>query len=272
MKITIVTPTYNSATTIKRNILSVQSQNYENIEHLFIDNLSTDETISIIHEMYKGKENYKIISESDKGISDAFSKGVIAAGGEIVAILNSDDEYYSSDIISKVMSSFEDDSTYYVHGDMEFLDEKYGSNIRQPLQCDLRYAMPYNHPSFFVRKKLYQEVGVFKLDYRYAMDFEWVCRLYKNPFEQKYKGVYLINHGPLVKMHAGGASDIHELKSIDEVERALKEHGFWDFTAFKNQFFRRLRIRIKKTLITLKLDFFVKIWRQNKWKSKGDTV
>ena len=265
MKITIVTPTFNSQTTIARNIASVKAQNYSEIEHLFIDNQSSDETIAIINDLYSDSGNFKIISEADRGIADAFSKGVVKANGDVVAILNSDDEYTDVNIIEKVMSSFEDPSVYFVHGDMEFLDDQFGSNIRKPLNCDIRYAMPYNHPSFFVRKKLYQEIGVFKLDYQYAMDFEWVCRLYRDPTDLKYKGVYLNDVGPLVIMHAGGASDVHELRSINEVERALKEHGFWDFTAWKNQFLRRMRIKLKKLLSSVGLHFVVKIWRNLKW-------
>jgi glycosyltransferase involved in cell wall biosynthesis len=265
MKITIVTPTFNSAATIRRNIESVRSQTYSEIEHLFIDNESSDETREIIKSAYADSGNYRIISEKDQGISDAFSKGVIEASGDVVAILNSDDEYFNSSVISNVMNAFSDPAIYFVHGDMEFLDDQFGSNIRRPLLCDIRYAMPYNHPSFFVRKKLYQEIGVFKLEYRFAMDFEWVCRLYKNHHETKYGNVYLNRIGPLVRMHAGGASDVNELKSIYEVERALKEHGFWDLKAQYNQLLRRLRIKMKTFLSFLGLSSAIKVWRKLKW-------
>lgn len=265
MKITVVTPTFNSAETIHRNINSVKAQDYGEVEHLFIDNQSTDGTLDLIQEIYGDSQNYRIISEQDQGISDAFSRGVLKASGDIIAILNSDDEYRDHKVLSEVMNTFEDDKVYFVHGDMEFIDDNYGSNIRRPLLCDIRYAMPFNHPSFFVRKRLYQEVGVFKLDYRLAMDFEWVCRLYDREAKLKYKGIYLNEVGPLVRMHAGGASDINELRSIDEVERALREHDFWNTSAWWNQFLRRMRIRLKKVFHSLGLQFVIKIWRKLKW-------
>lgn len=265
MKITVVTPTFNSEKTISRNIASVQSQDYPEIEHLFIDNKSTDRTLEIIEELYRGKSNFRIISEKDKGISDAFSKGVMVADSEIVAILNSDDEYVNSSILAQVAKAFEDTNIVYVHGDMEFVDEEYGTNIRKPLLCDIQYGMPFNHPSFFVRKSLYEEIGSFKLEYRFAMDFEWVCRLFNEKNHERFQGFYLEQSGPLVRMHAGGASDINELKSIDEVERALKEHGLWNFSACRYQFLRRLRIRLKKILSNLGLNSIIKIWRQFKW-------
>jgi glycosyltransferase involved in cell wall biosynthesis len=265
VKITIVTPTFNSAATISRNIDSVRMQDYPLVEHLFIDNMSTDETLEIIKDKYGDDGEYRIVSEQDQGISDAFSKGVIQASGDVIAILNSDDEYTNAHVLSSIMKIFENDEIGFVHGDMEFIDENHGSNIRKPLLCDLRYAMPYNHPSFFVRKKIYQEVGVFKLDYRFSMDFEWVCRLYRDPISLKFNGYYLANTGPLVKMHAGGASDVNEMKSINEVERALREHGFWDFKACINQALRRWRIRLKKVFSLMGMNFMIKFWRKLKW-------
>lgn len=101
MKITVITATLNSAASIKRCVKSVVNQSYKYFEHIIVDSLSDDNTISIIKDIYSNKNllsNLTIISEKDDGISDAFNKGIKLAKGEIVTILNSDDYYYSDEI------------------------------------------------------------------------------------------------------------------------------------------------------------------------------
>ena len=90
MKISIITATYNSEKFIKSNIESVNNQTYQNIEHIIIDNKSKDNTLSIAK---KNGKNLKIFSDNDKGIYDAFNKGINESSGEIISILNSDDFY-----------------------------------------------------------------------------------------------------------------------------------------------------------------------------------
>ena len=91
VRISIVTPTFNSEKTVEKNIHSVISQTHKNFEHIIVDNLSKDNTINIINKIYKHHnllDNLTIISEQDSGISDAFNKGIKSARGEIIAILN----------------------------------------------------------------------------------------------------------------------------------------------------------------------------------------
>lgn len=269
MKISIVTPTFNSEKTIERTIRSILSQNIFDLEIILVDNESTDATVSIARKLMEGRsEKLHTIVEKDSGISDAFSKGVLAAKAEIIGILNSDDEYFNNEVLGRVLKTLQDDSVDFVHGDMLFIDEKHGTNIRKPLMCSLKYAMPINHPTFFLRKRVYNEIGVFKLDYRYAMDFELLCRMYSDAETCKYKGFYL-QGDPIVSMYAGGVSWTHELKSIDDLERALKTYGFWDAEARKNQNRRRGRIKLKNFLMSLGLDPVVKIWRRYKWMNNG---
>ncbi|MFT6069526.1 MAG: glycosyltransferase involved in cell wall biosynthesis [Bacteriovoracaceae bacterium] len=269
MKISIVTPTFNSEKTIERTIRSILNQNLFDLEIILVDNESSDETVSIAQNLMEGRsEKLLTIVEKDSGISDAFSKGVLASSSEVVGILNSDDEYFNSKVLNRVMKAFEDPNVDFVHGDMLFIDDKHGTNIRKPLMCSLKYAMPINHPTFFLRKKVYNEIGVFKLDYRFAMDFELMCRMYRDAETCKYKGFYL-SGDPIVSMYAGGVSWTHELKSIDEVEKALKAYGFWDAEAKKHQDNRRRRIKIKNFLMRLRLDPLVKVWRRLKWNNNG---
>ena len=265
IKISIITPTWNSERTIERNLKSVGGQTHSSVEHIFIDNCSQDQTKAKVQSYYANRVGWIFKSEKDRGISDAFNKGIATASGEIIGILNSDDEYWDENVLSRVAEVFvQNPEVMFVHGDMFFEDKDFGSSLRRPLLCPLTYAMPYNHPTFFVRKEFYQKYGNFDVTFRFAMDFELVCRMYSSATDCTEKGKYL-SDTPMVKMHAGGASYQYELKSIDEVELALKRHNFWNANADKEMGLRKLRIRLKRILEKTHLQFLVKQWRDWKW-------
>lgn len=266
MKISIITPTFNSSQTITENIRSIQQQDFLEIEHIIIDGGSEDKTISKAVELYKEQDKiqFVFVSEKDNGIADAFNKGIEMASGEVIGILNSDDFFLSNTIISQVMEAFKNPDVEYVHGDIIFEDHLDGSNIRAPRMCSVKEAMPFNHPAFFVRESIYQTYGKFKLHYKYAMDFEFVCRFYTDKDNTLANGVY-IDTEPMVLMRAGGGSDVNETETLDEVEKALKEHGKWDKTAV--MFHKRIRFRImmKRLITLLGLNCIVRLWRKKKW-------
>ena len=106
MRISIVTVTWNSAATLRDTIESVLKQDYPNLEYIIADGLSKDETVNIIKE-YEPKFNgrMKWFSEKDKGMYDAMNKGIKMATGDVVGIINSDDFFHRTDVISKVCPS-----------------------------------------------------------------------------------------------------------------------------------------------------------------------
>jgi len=107
--ITIITPTFNSAKTIRRNAVSVVNQSYLYFNHIIIDNLSSDETIGEVKKVYENSgymEKLQIISEKDSGISEAFNKGIELADGDVIGILNSDDYFYDNNVLKKVVGAF----------------------------------------------------------------------------------------------------------------------------------------------------------------------
>ncbi len=266
MKISIITPTFNSERTISENVYSILNQNFREFEHIIVDNCSNDSTLKIISELYKKNnciEKLIIISEKDEGISDAFNKGIKIASGDIITILNSDDKYYYSEVFQDVVKIFSNEQIVFVHGDILFIDEKFGSNLRRPLLCDVRVAMPLNHPTMFIRKKLFEEVGEFNLSFRFSMDFEFVCRLSKK-YDLKKIGFYFYEK-PLVVMNAGGASWENEIASIKETKKALKTHNLWNSKSFFHYSLRIIRTFIKKILSQIGLNSIVKIWRNQKW-------
>ena len=269
MQISIITPTFNSDKIIARNVNSILSQSFNNFEHIIIDNLSYDNTILTIKNLFENSGKAKqlnIISEKDNGISDAFNKGIKASNGEIIGILNSDDMYFNDNVLERVINAFDDEKILFVHGDVLFNDPVYGSNIRKPLLRSVKYALPFNHPTMFFRKEVYQEFGVFDTGYKFAMDFEFICRLIKQVHDFYNKGIYLKGE-PLVTMAAGGASWENELDSIEETRKALKKYGYWNFDAKKNYKLRVLRTKLKILLSKIGLYGIVKKWRKKKWKN-----
>ncbi len=267
MKISVITPTFNSEKTIAKNVESILNQSFKDFEHIIIDNLSSDKTLEIVNELYKNSpSNLRIISEKDNGISEAFNKGINTARGDIITILNSDDFYFSNIVFEKIISTFSEPKILFVHGNILFNDKLFGTNIRKPLLCDLRKAMPYNHPTMFLRKELYSVIGLFDTAYKYAMDFDFICKI-KNKFNNLDSISAYIKGAPLTVMNAGGISWTNEIESIKETKKILMNHHLWDNIARVNQFLRLFRTRMKKLINITGMNFLIIRWRDIKWKA-----
>lgn len=267
MKISIITPTFNSEKTIVANLNSIYNQSYKNYEHIIVDNLSNDDTLNLARNFYNEKNNsskLKIISEKDNGISHAFNKGITHSSGEIITILNSDDAYMSDFVFEKVIEVFKEKDILFTHGNIFFQDPVHGSNLRRPLMCSVFKAMPFNHPTMFLKKKVYEKNRGYDTTYKYAMDFEFVCRL-TSKLGHLNKFGYYIDGDALVRMKSGGASWQNELKSIDETKRALKKYNLWNYSSKWNFFLRKLRTNLKRGLTVMGGEKIVHKWREKKW-------
>lgn len=219
MKISLITPTFNSSKTIKDTIDSVieQTENHPtlNIEYIIIDGASTDNTTSIIQD-YQSKYpllNIRLVSEHDKGIFDAMNKGVKKTTGDIVGIINSDDFYHNGDVLSKVIEVFESDENIdAVYGDLLYVDN---DNIKKQTRYwnageyeekNLNWGWSIPHPTFFVRRRVYerliaQDDKIFDITLSLAADYELTFRLLK---KYKIKAEYIPE--TFVTMRDGGAS------------------------------------------------------------------
>lgn len=203
MTVTIVTPSYNSESTIAKTLNSVAGQAYPDIEHVVIDGGSEDDTLKIVQSFSHVNQ---CLSERDEGIYDAMNKGINLAKGDIIGILNSDDFYPSADIISKVISCFEDPSIQLVYGDLRYVDST-GSVVRKwkagPMKNhSFRRGWMPPHPTVFVKASVYKRLGNYRLDMGTSADYEWLLRvLYKNKIPAAYCP------DTLVHMTTGGASN-----------------------------------------------------------------
>lgn len=233
MKISIITATYNSAKTVSDTLDSIAAQTYQPIEHLIIDGVSRDETLSIVA---KYPHVARVLSEKDKGIYDAMNKGVQISTGEIVGILNSDDLYTHPDVISKVMELFKDPSVDAVYGDLQYVSQENTDNVVRIWRSgnfrksNFYYGWMPPHPSFFVRRSAYEKYGTFNLSLKTAADYEIMLRfLLKHGLNAKYLP------GVLVKMRTGGASNASikaRWKANREDREAWRLNGLrpWFFT------------------------------------------
>lgn len=224
MKISIITLSFNSEKTIENTIKSVISQTYKDVEYIIIDGESKDGTLRII-EKYKDKIS-KIISEHDKGIYDAMNKGIALASGEVVGILNSDDLYYDENVIKVVMDVFINENPDCIWGDLFYFLNDTNKIIRywkssQYIEGLFEKGWFPPHPTFFVKKEIYNKYGNFRLDFHIAADYELMFRFLK---KYKIKGKYIPSI--LVRMKAGGMANKNIITGNLECIRAWNVNGF----------------------------------------------
>ena len=213
MKVSIITSVFNNEKHIEDAINSVLNQTYKNIEYIIIDGNSTDNTKKII-EKYLNKIDV-FISEPDKGIYDGLNKGIKNATGDIIGLLHSDDIYYDNKVIEKVVNNF-NKNIDGVYGDLVYIKEnkviRYWKSGEFNIEKLKKGWMP-PHPTLFLKKSIYDQYGLFDLDFKIAGDYDFILRVLKNNINLKYIPKVLY------KMRVGGASN----KSIKNIIQKSKE-------------------------------------------------
>jgi len=226
MKLSIITVCYNSEATIENTLSAIENQSYDNIEYIIVDGGSTDRTVELIKQS-PAVTSY--ISEPDLGIYDAMNKGIKLATGDIVGILNSDDYYLHDDVLLNVANQF----IKYTKADLllanvDFVNASnlneiirtYSANYFSPWM--LRFGLMPPHPATFIKKSVYESIGLYKIDYKIGADFDMFVRtLIVNHFD------YIKLDETLVRMRIGGVSSSglnSYLVSTKEIVRSLKEN------------------------------------------------
>lgn len=222
-RLSIVTPTFNSATHLEQTIHSVLKQGYPDLEYIIIDGGSTDGTLDLIQH-YNTEITYSI-SEPDAGIADAFNKGIAAATGDVIGIINSDD-FYAPHALQRVAQRFLETRNqlqhdlFLLHGDLHWLDGR-GSRRVKPRRWPgaIHYDMPVLHPTCFVPRTVYEAVGLFDTGYRLAMDYDWLLRCWLSGVQFEYIPEVLAH------FRAGGASTRSLRACHWERYRSQWQHG-----------------------------------------------
>ena len=250
MSVSIIVSTNNSEKTIYDCLNSIKKQTYSNFEVIIIDNVSSDNTIKIIKSFEFKK--IKIIIEKDKGIYEAINKGTKNSSGDLVSILHSDDLFYEDDVLEKIVSSFETKEVDIVYGNLIYVK-------KNDIYSTLRLWKPGKfitnsflkgwsppHPTFVIKKKLYNENNLYDQSIGNSADIELMHRFLEI---KKYDFFYLDK--VLVRMRYGGKSNRNLFSIINQNFQIIK------FLKIDRNFFKILIFIIYKLIDRLK-QFLVK--------------
>jgi len=245
MKVSLITVTYNTATYLPHCIESVLNQTYPDIEYILIDGNSTDGTQEII-QAHEDRLAYWV-SEPDTGIYDAMNKGIRQATGDMIGMLNADDFYVNPSVIQNVVRKFTTNEIDALYGDVVFVDAEQTEKVKRyypgkgfsPQQ--MRRGMMPPHPTFFVKRNLYEQYGLFDTSYEICADYEFMVRLF---CVHKISYAYLPQ--VMVAMRTGGKSTQSlnsNLQINREMLRACQQHNiptnlFWIYSKYTTKIFQ----------------------------------
>lgn len=218
VKLSIITATWNSSKTLTATLESLASQTSQNFESIVVDGGSTDSTVEIIQ---SSSVVARWVSEKDRGIYDALNKGIRMAQGEYVGFMHSDDIFASDSAVESLLSHIDKHNSDAIYADLQYVKkDDVNAIVRHWKSGDLDYDkfkwgwMP-PHPTFYMKKSLYEKYGMFDLSYRIAADYDSLMRyLYTNKVSPSYLPEVL------VKMRVGGASN-RSLKNI--IQKSMED-------------------------------------------------
>lgn len=180
MYFSVITPSWNQGKFLRGCIGSVVNQNDPDFEHLIFDNCSTDRTAEIVAEF----PHVRFVSESDRGQAHAVNKGLVAARGEIICWLNSDDEY-SPGAFSALRAAFSDPAVQVVFGDVRQISYDGQGEVIACGKFESRLDLirwwgsdvKLHQPAVFFRRDVVTSAGLLREDLHYALDYEYWWRI-----------------------------------------------------------------------------------------------
>lgn len=177
--VSVLTPCYNSESTIEQTLISIENQTYKNIEYIIIDGGSVDRTLALIEEhRNKLPQRITIVSEKDHGIYDAMNKGICLAKGQLIGIVNSDD-WYEKDTIEQAVRHYQNHSYEVVYG----MQRNYFKNKEKSIfiyHHDFLSEQMITHSTCFVTKQAYDRFGLFDTKYHSAADYDLMLRFWES--------------------------------------------------------------------------------------------
>ncbi len=253
--VSIVTVAFNVERTLEQTIQSVLTQTYNNIEYIIIDGRSTDRTIEILKK-YEDKIDYWV-SEPDKGIGDAFNKGITASSGNIIGLINADD-WYTKEAVETIVNNYIENSDCVYHAKLQYWDTNMHPSYTFSANDDkILIRGTINHPTIFVPKKIYEEVGLFDINFKNAVDYEWLIRA-------KIKGIKFCYIDTVISnMRSEGVSDKKWFNNYVEMLRARNLHGMFFLTNIF-YFFETVIITVcRKMFERIGLNRIVRLYRKH---------
>lgn len=242
LTISVVTAVFNRVDTVADALASVAAQTWPQVEHIVIDGASTDGTLKHLQAMQEGLA--VLVSEPDRGIYEALNKGIRLASGDVVGFLHADDLYESTDVLARVAQAFEDPAVDAVYGDLVYTRRSdptqvvryWRAGAFKPGCLNAGWMPP--HPTFYVRRSVYQRLGLFDTAYRISADYDTVLRFLG-------RGGVKPHYLPqvLVRMRLGGVSNRSLasliLKSQEDL-LAMRRNGIGGFGALLRKNFVKL--------------------------------
>jgi glycosyltransferase involved in cell wall biosynthesis len=261
-KLSIITACYNSSRTIRQTIESVLAQRYAWFEHVIVDGGSTDGTIEILKEY----PHLHWMSERDNGIYDAMNKGVKAATGDFVGILNSDD-WYAEGALSAVGSAFARHPHWEaLFGDIIFVDSVGKEIYRRKEACYDYDVLRFSgncyviHPTLFVKRSVYETIGYYRdKDFLSSADYEFILQLGRRGYCVGHVREFLA----FFRYHEFGQSSDYRIVNnmARESLRIMKEHGLpdgWQGTVLRHVM--RAKRQLQKLIVRRSCDLVPGNW------------
>ena len=245
--LSVVTITFNNFDELVKTVSSVSG--ISGIELVVINGGSCAKTKSYIDKLDLPGIKVVRVSERDRGISDAFNKGIRQSTGEAVVFLNSGDTLLDKNYFQRAMDYLKiHPEIGFTHGSVVFEDRIAGDIELKPSLSSLGRGMPYRHQTMIVRKKIYDELGFFREDLKVTMDYDFVCRMHKAAVQGWYDRT-----GPLMKMDGSGVSSTKELQAYGEVWGILWKYGLLTPQNFYGSLVRYGKYFARATLVALGL-------------------
>lgn len=239
--VSVVTVARNAAATLPRTVASVQAQRGPRIEHVVVDGASTDDTADLLASRLRAQDFW--LSEPDRGIADAFNKGVALARGRYVQFLNADD-WLSEGQIARAVATLEASGADFVFGDLVFHRDGRPSYV---YRGDPDYAAglsrllpPVNHPTLLARRELFERAGLFCLEHCFCMEYDWLQRV------QRTGGRGVHDAGVVGHMTHEGVSNLAFRRTAREVRDIAIAYGANPLAASL-----RAELAIAKTTVSL---------------------
>lgn len=220
-QLSVITICFNNLSDLQNTCSSVDAQSVKPYEHYIIDGSSNKDIAEWLQNTAQPSYR-KWLCERDKGISDAFNKGLALCSGSLIHILNSADIYYSTTVIENVLVYFNKYSgVQWATGNIFMKRGGIWVRIGVPFDAGQLYKgmRSVSHPTWFLKKELYKKLGNFSLDLKIAMDYDLMCRLKNEP--------YGYMNETIVKFDDGGVSTNQYLKSLKENVKVYESYyGF----------------------------------------------
>ncbi|PXY45709.1 glycosyltransferase family 2 protein [Flavobacterium hydrophilum] len=239
MKVSVITVCYNRKATIEQSIKSVLDQDYPDIEYIIVDGNSSDGTQEIIRPYLDKIAKY--ISEPDKGMYDAINKGLGLATGDIVGLMHSDDVFYDTAVVSKIVEKFKNNSNIdAIYGDGIYVtNDEEQKIVRNRIGGDYDYKrlksgwLPL-HPTVYIKKSVIDKYGNYNLDFKIASDTEFLLRyLFKHKISIAYLNAYI------VKMRMGGLSTNYK-RAFEVLREDYKIYKFHQLSGARAVFQKKM--------------------------------